>query len=56
MMGSLVLGLVGILFITVGLVFLFNIQIPWRALVGLVTLAIELLFIIVAFNLIRLTK
>jgi len=56
MMGSLVLGLIGILFITAGLVLLFNIQIPWRALAGLVTLAIGFLFIIVAFNLIRLTK
>ena len=56
MMGSLVLGLVGILFITAGLVLLFNIQIPWRVLAGLVTLAIGFLFIIVAFNLIRLTK
>ena len=54
--GSLILGLVGILFITAGLVLLFNIQIPWKILGGLGALAVGLLFIAAAFNLIKLAK
>ena len=54
--GSLVLGLIGVLFIVAGLALLFNIQIPWRILGGLGALAIGFLFIAAAFNLIRLAK
>jgi len=54
--GSLILGLVGILFIAAGLALLFNIQIPWRILGGLGALAIGFLFIVAAFNLIKLVK
>ena len=56
LMGSLVLGLIGVLFITAGLVLLFNIQIPWRILGGLGALAVGFLFIAAAFNLIKLAK
>ncbi len=51
--GSLVLGLIGILFITTGLALLFNVQIPWRILGGLGALALGLLFIAAAFNLVK---
>jgi len=56
LMGSIVLGLVGVLFILGGLALLFNIQLPWKVLGGLGAIAVGLLFIVAAFNLVKVAK
>jgi len=55
-MGTLIISMVGVMFILAGIVLLLGIEIPWRTVGGIVALAMGIVFLLAAYKIRRLSS